>query len=125
MQFIKSKFPNVDEVQFASEALEFVPKKKVMKEVPSDERCIATKKDGERCTKRCANVSDRCIIHEKAFLHNHVDPQAHLEKVEKVQCSANTKKGDQCKKKAIDNGLCSIHCQSPVSLETVSPVLVC
>jgi len=129
MQFIKSKFPNVDEVQFASEALEFVPKKKEMKEVPEHERCTATKKDGERCTKRCALLDKtNPELGQFCFCTIHKTFNPSVEKVEapkKEQCSSMTQKGDQCKKKAIDNGLCSIHCRSPVSLETVAPAIIC
>jgi hypothetical protein len=119
MQFIKSKFPDLDEVLFVKEALEFVPKKKVMKEVPDEERCVATKKNGERCTKKHTSDSLRCKIHENVIVKPVDIP------MKKEQCCATTKKGEQCKKKASTNGLCSIHWKNPSLVEaTPQPVLV-
>jgi hypothetical protein len=108
MQFIKSKFPEIDEVSFAQEAIDFVPKKKVMKEVPEDERCVALRKDGERCTKRHTKTGNKCTIHEKTFLHDNVDTTKKVLLV-KSKCCATTQKGEPCKKNAIDNGMCSVH----------------
>jgi hypothetical protein len=124
MQFIKSKFPDLDEILFAKEALDFVPKKKMIKEVPDEERCTATKKDGERCTKRRVPGNEKacCAIHLKV-----PQPTPKKDKMEKIQCCATTKKGEQCKKKAFANGLCTIHCQTPAPelVEiTPEPVLV-
>jgi hypothetical protein len=107
MQFIKSKFPEIDELEFAKEAFDFEPKKKVMKEVPEEERCVATKKNGERCTKkRGKECGDMCSIHHGKPLTSSVEVPT---LPEKVKCIAATKKGDPCKKNAIDGKFCSVH----------------
>ncbi len=108
MQFLKSKFPQIDEVEFAKEALDFEPKKKVMKEVPEEERCVAVKKDGERCTKRRGkDCGDKCSIHHGKPATTSSDKEPSLP--EKVKCCATTKKNEPCKKNAIDGKFCSIH----------------
>lgn len=109
LQFLKSKF-EFDEVAFVKEAADFEPKKKVMKEVPDDERCTATKKDGARCTKRRGKeCGDKCSIH-------HGKPETFSDKEpslpEKVKCTAITKKGEPCKKNAIYGNVCSIHAKT-------------
>lgn len=123
MQFLKSKFPELDEVEFQMEAIAFVPKKKVMKEVPEDERCVATKKDGERCTKRQSKDSDchKCSIHSKSATTVSTKEEKPL--VEKVKCSATTKKGEACKKNAVTGEYCSIHSKLHVGT-TVAPTQV-
>ena len=128
MQFIKSKFPEIDEVSFAQEAMDFAPKKKVMKEVPENERCTATKKDGERCTKRHTKDGDKCAIHEKTHLHVAVTgsaSEASLAKPVKVQCCATTKKNEQCKKNALEgHSMCSMHGKTSVLPVLAGEVLV-
>jgi len=119
LQFLKSKF-EFDEVQFTKEALDFEPKKKVMKEVPDNERCIATKKNGERCTKRRGkDCEDKCAIHHgKPEILSDKEPSL----PEKIKCTATTKKGELCKKNAIDGHLCSIHAKLPE--EVAAPIVV-
>ncbi len=70
IEFIKSKFVEkevfFDEDRFAKEAEEFTPiKKRDYKEVPDVERCTATKKDGERCTKKAQKDKTTCGVHSK------------------------------------------------------------
>lgn len=112
MQFLKSKFPQIDEVEFQQEAIDYQPKKKVMKEVPEEERCVATKKDGNRCTKRFTkDGGDKCSIHSK--LPNILSANE-VPLVEKIKCVAMTKKNENCKKNAIEGGsMCSTHSKLP------------
>lgn len=118
MQFIMSKFPGTNEVEFQEEALAFLPKKKIMKEVPEEERCVALRKDGERCTKRHTKDGNKCSIHEKTFLHATIDSTKEVP-LAKSKCCATTQKGEPCKKNAIDNDLCSIHLKT--AAKTIVP----
>lgn len=95
-----NKFPVTNEVEFT-----FLPKKKIMKEVHEEERCVSLRKDGERCTKRHTKDGNKCSIHEKTFLHASTKEIPLV----KTKCCATTQKGEPCKKNAIDNYLCSIH----------------
>ena len=118
LQFIKFYFEELDEIAFVTQALAFEPKKKVMKEVPDEERCVATKKDGERCTKRRGKeCGDKCSIH---FGKPETPTPAVADAPAKVRCAAITKKNEQCKKNAVDGHLCSIHLRAaPKQAEVV------
>lgn len=123
MQFIKSKFPELDEITFAQEALVFEPKKKVMKEVPDELRCCATKKDGERCTKKASAGLDKCSIHLRCAPST---PSQSSSLPEKVKCAALTKKNEPCKKYAIaGQTCCSIHAKMPQAPQQTQTIEVC
>ena len=120
LQFIKSKFPEMDEIVFAKEALEFSPIKKQVKEIPDNERCCANKVDGNRCSKRVMKDSTKCSIH-----HGKAEKVAQSVVVVKevaVKCCSLTKKNEPCKKNAIASGRCMMH--QEVSKDTPQPILV-